>query len=294
MLAMMAWGLTCSVFPDTPPIKARAGSDDGGSRGVDGDGSSVTESSGGTGGQETEDAELGGNAGTVENPEAGGTGGAPDADASGSGGSSPNDASSPDAFDGNDTGGSAGEPADSGPPVNVTVQVAAKDDDANEEANDFAPSAVTVWLGTGSSVGKSYAGLRFDNLPIPKGAQIQEAHIQLNVSSTSSSKIAFTLFAEDTDSCVSFTDKDKISKRTAAPGETSVTLTEQWLTGEWKTIEGLAAAIQGTVNRSGWKPGNALCVIAKGQGTPNAQRSVMSYNGSPTLAAKLFVTYVAR
>lgn len=187
-----------------------------------------------------------------------------------------------------------------------TVRVNSSLDDHEERIAGAVPQSGTIGnMDAGSSdleLGNETAtsdpqlvGVRFTSVTIPPMATIVSAYIQFAVDA----------FAKNTDPCVlnvysensanpaTFSDNPfSLSSRSLTPG--SVT----WnVSGSTWTVVGSAGAdqrtsdikslIQPLVFKTGWASGNAMAFFIKGTGT----REVESYDGDPTLAPLLVVTY---
>ena len=139
-------------------------------------------------------------------------------------------------------------------------------------------------------------GLRFGNLNIPKGSLILNAYIQFKVDATSKNNdpciVHFKI--QDSDSASTFTANnfDLTSRNKLSDSITWSVSGSSWGVVGSASIDqrsaDLSTLIQKTINRSGWKAGNALALFLYGSGT----REVESYDGDATSAPQLVITYV--
>ncbi|MFT5385178.1 MAG: hypothetical protein ACI81W_002584 [Saprospiraceae bacterium] len=135
--------------------------------------------------------------------------------------------------------------------------------------------------------GDQTIGLRFQNIPIPQNAVIQEAYIQFTADEYSTGICELTISGEATDNASPFTDSfQDISNRPI----TAVSI--NWSPLDWTIIAladelhrspNIASIIQQIVDRPGWVEANTLSLIIKGTG----RRVASAYETNPQLAAKL-------
>ncbi|NJM15617.1 MAG: hypothetical protein HC896_09825 [Bacteroidales bacterium] len=192
-------------------------------------------------------------------------------------------------------------------PVNtIGVKVSSSTDDAEEyiytPANDafrgdgsmdIASSDIEFGAEEANGKNPQISGLRFTNLAIPKGAQIQWAYIQLTVDATNKNEdpANYLIFAEDNANPATF--------GTAAYNLTSRAWTSdsvEWNlpAGSWNAVgnkentPNIASLIQALVNKNDWSEGNPMAFFVTGTGVREAE----SFDGAPDLAAELIVAYV--
>lgn len=141
-----------------------------------------------------------------------------------------------------------------------------------------------------------YVGMRWTNVTIPQGATIDSAKIQFAVKELEVDEpLEVTFRGEDIDDAPTFTSTAaNISDRT----ETSASV--DWDIPWWDTLdeEGadqlsaeLKTIVQEIIDRPGWESGNSLVIMIKAWPDNTQQRIAWSYNGSPTQAAELQITY---
>src|SRR6185503_12886986 len=95
----------------------------------------------------------------------------------------------------------------------VTLQVAASGDDVNEFNNALDVTSPTLWFGNGGATTGSYTGLRFANVPIPRGSTITSASLQVYSTQNQWISYAFTIAADATGNSGSFTSNTRPSQR---------------------------------------------------------------------------------
>ncbi|MBZ0289759.1 MAG: hypothetical protein K8I30_19205, partial [Anaerolineae bacterium] len=101
----------------------------------------------------------------------------------------------------------------SGSGQTVSFQISGVTDDVNEVNNVLDTNNGTVWIGNGGSAAASYAGLRFNNVTVPQGANIISARLEFYSSQGQWITISLEIAADNTDNSVTFTDANRPSLR---------------------------------------------------------------------------------
>lgn len=133
-------------------------------------------------------------------------------------------------------------------------------------------------------------GMRFNAIPIPRGATIVSAYIQFQVDEATTTATSLQISGEATDHAAAFNVTDILSRPLTSasvawnnvPGWPSV-----GAAGADQRTPDIAAVIQEIVDRGGWVAGNSLVVIINGIG----KRVAESYDGVPAAAPLLHVDY---
>lgn len=177
-------------------------------------------------------------------------------------------------------------------PIAVEYQVDASADDAIQQVSNAVSITIAVSpLAHYTSNNARWGGIRFLNIQIPRGATIVSAAIVINDTTAGGTVIDATIFGEAADDPSTFTTTSSdISNRTrtSASVEWDVASTT---TGEI-TSPSITTVIQEIVNRAGFVAGNDMAIII--QINANNTALVRSFNGNPTKAAKLQVSYAMR
>ena len=175
-------------------------------------------------------------------------------------------------------------------PRTVDIQVAESADDAEES------SAGNVDLGSSDlelvyNGGHQTVGMRFNEVPIPRGATIFDAYIQFKVDETDSGATSLTISGEGRDDAPTFGSTHRnISSRlrtTTSVSWSPVAWTTLGQAGPDQRTPSIASVIQELVSRSGWSNGNSLVIIITGTG----QRTAVSYDWDQAGAPLLHVEY---
>ncbi len=181
----------------------------------------------------------------------------------------------------------------------ISVQINASSDDAEERGSNATSSvglmdleSSDIELVNDGNDGDQFVGLRFKNIQIPTGSIVKNAYIQFTVDETDdvTGKVVFNV--EDTDNGTTFTSADSnISSRKLMTQSVTWENIPKWdvvgEAGEDQQTPDLSVLIQAIIDRSGWKAGNAINIIATGTGNRTAE----SYDGSSSSAPTLIVEF---
>ncbi|MEM7246682.1 MAG: PKD domain-containing protein [Acidobacteriota bacterium] len=173
----------------------------------------------------------------------------------------------------------------------IDRRIAVGSDDVEENLTsgnvDFDSTDIELVEDTGR--GRSQViGLRFVDLPLPRDAVIDAAHLVFTVDEPTSGATDLEIRAEATDDARPFEDvADDVSTRPL--GSDSVS----WSVPAWDTalIEHqspeLVTLIEEVLARPGWTPGNDMVFVISGTG----ERIAEAYEGNPLAAARLHIEY---
>ena len=112
---------------------------------------------------------------------------------------------------------------------NATVQIKSGTDDVNEvNGRRDTSNNSQVWYGTGGSSSRSYTGLRFADISVPKGATISSAVIQIFSIGDQTVKISLRTRGNNTANSQPFGPTERFSSRpqTVSQVNTSITVLE--------------------------------------------------------------------
>jgi hypothetical protein len=122
-------------------------------------------------------------------------------------------------------------------------------------------------------------GLRFGNLPVPRGSRIVRAQIQFKVDEGSTGPASFTIVGEDSDNAGTY-----LSVAGNISARPRTTATTAWDPPTWNApgIDGgeagpaqltpeLRAIVQEIIDRPGWQRGNAVAFMFSGTGRRTAE-----------------------
>lgn len=171
----------------------------------------------------------------------------------------------------------------------VSVNQGLDDASENLSTDNVTLNAPTLDL-VNASGAKGQLALRFAALPLPQGAKVTGATLELTAANdmTASTLTRITALASDDAPQVSSADAT-ISSYT--PGSAS----EDWiipqaLSGENIFSKDVTSIVSEVVNRTGWVKGNALTLLLEAQESISTT-SFYSFDGDASLAPQLFVYY---
>lgn len=172
-------------------------------------------------------------------------------------------------------------------------RISARTNDAEEYSKGtmtLSSTALELVYST-NSTGNQLIGLRFTNVPIPRGANITMASLQFGASKRTTASCTLTIRGEYTSSAAAFTSVSKnISSRTTTGSYVT------WAPSGWTTAGAVGAAqktpdlktiVQEITGNSLWSQGNNMAFIIRGTGT----RTAYAYEGSTSKAALLYIEY---
>jgi uncharacterized repeat protein (TIGR01451 family) len=189
----------------------------------------------------------------------------------------------------------------------VTIQlsrtISSSVDDAEEEGPDgsnLGPGSMLLHSSDleltqdleAPSSGTQKIGLRFNNINIPQGVTITNAALKFKAISAdspmkNSGATSLTIKGQAADDAATFANAtNNISDRPLTTASVAWNLSA-WSTGTVYSSPNLSAIVQEIVNRPGWAMGNNMAFVITGTGS----RSTNSYDGSPSDAPVLEITY---
>ncbi|MEM8891523.1 MAG: chitobiase/beta-hexosaminidase C-terminal domain-containing protein, partial [Bacteroidota bacterium] len=137
--------------------------------------------------------------------------------------------------------------------------------------------------------GAQTVGLRFNNINLPQGSQIERAYIQFAVDESSSAFARVELRTEQVDNAVAFEEINQNLTNRDFSGAAVVWQIDPWNSefeqGPAQRSPELKAIIQEVLDRAGWQGGNSLVFGITGSGT----RTAIAYNRDPEFAPVLHI-----
>lgn len=141
--------------------------------------------------------------------------------------------------------------------------------------------------------GDQLVGLRFQNLPIPQGAEIIESYIQFTSDEETSTGVCdLNIWAEASDNPAPFEALDfNISNRERTNAQINWQPPNWNFTGQTTAAQAtpnLSEIVQEVVDRSGWQSGNSMTFIIEGEG----RRVAAAFELNQSQAARLEIKFV--
>src|SRR3989344_1030262 len=180
-------------------------------------------------------------------------------------------------------------PTPGGPTTIITKQIVTGSDDAEENVSSGSMSLTSSDLEFTTDGTKTQAvGMRFTDLSIPQGAIITNAVIEFTADEQQTDITDLSFYAQAADDPATFTaSSGDINSRLKTLGSTVWRDIEVWTVSQKYKTPDLSLVVQEVVNRPGWMSGSAMVFIVTGTG----HRTAEAFEGVPTLAPKLVVTY---
>lgn len=177
------------------------------------------------------------------------------------------------------------------PPTTETYtgQIASGVDDAEEFADgSMINSSTDLDMMDGGSESYSDVALRYTGVTIPAGAVVTNAYIRFTADESDSQATSLTISGELSPNPGTIsTSSNSISSKTKTNAAAAWNNIPPWTTSNAYNSADFSAVVQELIDQSGWQSGNAMLFIIEGAGSRVAE----SYNGSASLAPRLFITY---
>jgi hypothetical protein len=171
----------------------------------------------------------------------------------------------------------------------IEVSVGQSSDDAEEAVSTGSVVLSSSDLELVRDRTQQTVGIRFAGVAIPAGALITDAYIEFTADGTTSEATSLTFYGQAADNAPTFTSSNRnISGRTKTSASVAWNSVGAWSTvGEKHQTPDLSPIVQEVVDRGRWSSGNAMVFVITGSG----RRTAESYNGSPSQAPRLHVSY---
>ncbi len=178
--------------------------------------------------------------------------------------------------------------------MTVEYQVAASADDAFCSQSATSQGLTDKWLG----VGMHMAGMRFGGINVPAGSVIVRASLKICANPNGlDADVDGLIKGEAADNAQSFGTNTRVIAQLATTTAAKAWKwigpdNDPWTANTWYESPDISAVVQEIVNRPGWASGNGMAIIyTYNQQTFGDERRFWSYDGDPTKAAKLSITY---
>ena len=172
--------------------------------------------------------------------------------------------------------------------VDLRVAAGGNDGYAIQTLGVYISTSLTILFGNTAS--RQYeACLRFINMPIPAGATITAAYVELVAATTGSGTLSMNISAEDADNPAAVTGYSDFYARLRTTANSTWAVPDFVVGQVYQTVD-ISGAVQEVVNRAGWAEGQAMQVfIDTVSGSVN--RQAVAYDDVPASAALLHVAY---
>ncbi|HEX9116877.1 MAG TPA: alkaline phosphatase family protein [Anaerolineae bacterium] len=171
--------------------------------------------------------------------------------------------------------------ANGGQPVRasatVTLSVVAGNDNAFQDGTNLTTDDKAIYVGDNRDPNNSYAGLRFQAVPVISGASVQKAILQFHVSSDQKTQIKLGIYGAAAGETQQFGPDNLPGQLPGTTAKVPYTDTNGWAGGTWVSID-VTSIVSEITLRPDWVAGNALSIIIKGaSGQQGYRRLIDSY-----------------
>lgn len=149
--------------------------------------------------------------------------------------------------------------------VSTSSDDAEQENDAMDALND--DDLDIGWEGDPEKLFIVTAGLRFQNMTIPRGALIDSAFLRFcsHEGKTAEDIAKITIYGEASDNALTYDLNNLISDRPKTNASLLWTVDEEWGLWEFYRTPNIGSIVQEIVNRSGWNYGNAMSFMLTGE-----------------------------
>jgi len=184
-------------------------------------------------------------------------------------------------------------------PVTKSFQINSSADDMNEynDAIDrvYPQNSKLLWIGR-AETDKSFTGLRFNNISLPKDAKIKFAKLEFYSFSDQANRLSMYVTGDKSPNSPPFSATSLPSKRPKTSASLYHNSNILWRINTWNEFNSLHGAdfapiVQEIVNQSAWQSGNSLSFVFQGLGNNWDRKFISSFDMNPTFAPKLTITY---
>jgi len=144
-------------------------------------------------------------------------------------------------------------------------------DDAEQENDEmdalYDDDIDAGWEGEPDDQNILTCGLRFQGIPVPKGAIIDSAFIIVcsHEGKNPEDVAQLTIVGEANDNAATYDLESLITDRPETSTSVNWTVAEAWELWEYYSTPDIGAVLQEIIDRSGWEYGNSLAIMIKGQ-----------------------------
>lgn len=186
------------------------------------------------------------------------------------------------------TPSSSPTPTPSPTATTITRQVSSSSDDVNQVNNTLENTSI-LWIGNDS--GTSLTAFRFTNMPIPQGATIINAYLEVYSPQSSWISLSFSIRGQNSGNSATFSTSSLPSSRPLTTAVVNHSSNVSWSANTWYQLNNISSIVQEIVNRGDWQSGNSMAIIMQGTGGNWARKFIRSYNANASQAPRLVVTY---
>jgi type IV pilus assembly protein PilY1 len=168
-----------------------------------------------------------------------------------------------------------------------TYQVSSQGNNSEEKHNGYDATLTEL---TFNNYYNAYIGMRFENIGIPQGAEIEEAYLEFTAYQHRTGwGASFNIAAANVDDAEDYSPHKRYMLRDVAKTDSvSWSNIPAWYKNNDYQSPSLKTVVQQVINRDGWQAGNAMALIVS---DITGNRGAYSYNGKPSGAPRLVIRY---
>ncbi len=184
------------------------------------------------------------------------------------------------------------------PSQNVGISISQGSDDGGTNPGDcaFSNTDNEVYLGACFNGGDITSGFRFNNIQIPRNANIERAYIHFTVDGTYTAGIQAQIYGEASSNPLTYSLSSPPTNRLTTFNSALWRITDQWEFRELRDTPDISSVIQEIINRPDWISGRPISIIIKNAGSGSSEhRRVIGFERvsfDPSLSTtQLVITY---
>jgi len=178
--------------------------------------------------------------------------------------------------------------------INSSITQGSNDGGINPTPCEFTLEDNEVYLGACFDGGDITSGFRFENIQVPRNANIESAYVRFTVDGEYTTPIQVQINGEASGNPILYSEASPPTNRVKTFNSTLWNITETWNLGERYNTPDLSAVIREIVIRNDWNPGQPISLIISNAGSTDVRRVIgfERAESDPDLeTAELVITY---
>ncbi|NWG05178.1 MAG: peptidoglycan DD-metalloendopeptidase family protein [Chloroflexi bacterium] len=178
--------------------------------------------------------------------------------------------------------------------TNSSITQGSNDGGINPTPCEFTLEDNEVYLGACFDGGDITSGFRFENIQVPRNANIENAYVRFTVDGEYTTPIQVQINGEASGNPLIYSEASPPTNRVKTYNSALWNITETWNLGELYNTPDLSAIIREIVIRDDWNPGQPISLIISNAGSTDVRRVIgfERAESDPDLeTAELIITY---